>query len=164
MLAGETAAGVHPHARSRRSTRSSAKPRAEPDFGTPTIDREPARRPRAGPVRGGGDHWPTAAMPSAIVAVTRGGDTARRLSSLRPKAPIVAATERQDTARRLTLYWGVVPLDDGNRRQPRRSERPDRARRWSSAGSLRPARRLSSSASAPISRRSDANYLKIQRL
>ena len=46
----------------------------------------------------------------AIVAVTRGGTTARWLSALRPHAPIIAATEREDTARRLTLYWGVVPL------------------------------------------------------
>ena len=46
----------------------------------------------------------------AIVAITRGGTTARRLSALRPRAPIIAATERGDTARRLALYWGVVPL------------------------------------------------------
>ena len=46
----------------------------------------------------------------AIVAVTRGGSTARQLSSLRPRAPIVAATSRADTARRLLLHWGVVPL------------------------------------------------------
>jgi len=46
----------------------------------------------------------------AIVAVTRGGTTARRLSALRPHAPIIAATERGDTGRRLALYWGVVPL------------------------------------------------------
>ena len=46
----------------------------------------------------------------AIVAVTRGGGTARRLSALRPRAPIIAATDRDDTARRLAIYWGVVPL------------------------------------------------------
>src|SRR5207248_2255424 len=46
----------------------------------------------------------------AIVAVTRGGGTARRLSALRPRAPIFATTDRDDTARRLALYWGVVPV------------------------------------------------------
>jgi pyruvate kinase len=46
----------------------------------------------------------------AIVAVTRGGSTARQLSTLRPRAPIVAATNRVDTARRLLLHWGVAPL------------------------------------------------------
>jgi pyruvate kinase len=46
----------------------------------------------------------------AIVAVTRGGGTARRLSALRPHAPILATTDRDETARRLTLYWGVLPV------------------------------------------------------
>jgi pyruvate kinase len=46
----------------------------------------------------------------AIVAVTHGGGTARRLSALRPRAPIIATTDRDQTARRLTIYWGVVPL------------------------------------------------------
>jgi pyruvate kinase len=47
---------------------------------------------------------------SAIVAVTRGGGTARRLSALRPRTPIMATTGRAETARRLALSWGVLPL------------------------------------------------------
>jgi len=47
---------------------------------------------------------------SAIVAVTLGGGTARRLSALRPRAPIFATTDRDETARRLALYWGVMPV------------------------------------------------------
>ena len=47
---------------------------------------------------------------TAIVAVTRGGKTARLLSALRPGAPIFAATDRSEIARRLTLAWGVVPV------------------------------------------------------
>jgi pyruvate kinase len=46
----------------------------------------------------------------AIVAVTRGGSTARRLSALRPRVPIIATTDRDDTARRLSPYWGVLPV------------------------------------------------------
>ncbi|MGH9349490.1 MAG: pyruvate kinase [Vicinamibacterales bacterium] len=46
---------------------------------------------------------------SAIVAVTRGGKTARVLSAMRPRAPILAATDRPDIARRLSLFWGVEP-------------------------------------------------------
>jgi pyruvate kinase len=46
----------------------------------------------------------------AIVAVTRGGHTARRLSALRPHAPIIAACDDEVTARRLSLYWGVTPV------------------------------------------------------
>jgi pyruvate kinase len=47
---------------------------------------------------------------AAIVAVTRGGKTARVLSALRPRAPIYAATGSAAVARQLALIWGVVPL------------------------------------------------------
>ena len=47
---------------------------------------------------------------AAIVAVTRGGKTARVLSALRPRAPIYAATSSADVARQLTLVWGVTSL------------------------------------------------------
>jgi pyruvate kinase len=50
------------------------------------------------------------AKASAIVAVTRGGKTARVLSALRPRAPIYAATDRPEISRRLALSWGVVPV------------------------------------------------------
>ena len=46
----------------------------------------------------------------AIVAVTRGGGTAQRLSALRPRVAILATTDRSETARRLALYWGVTPV------------------------------------------------------
>jgi pyruvate kinase len=47
---------------------------------------------------------------TAIVAITRGGKTARVLSSLRPRVPIVAATDRADVVQRLVLPWGVLPV------------------------------------------------------
>ena len=47
---------------------------------------------------------------SAIVAVTRGGKTARVLAALRPHVPVFAATDREAVARRLTLWWGVMPV------------------------------------------------------
>jgi pyruvate kinase len=47
---------------------------------------------------------------SAIVAVTRGGKTARVLSAMRPRTPIYAATNQPDISRRLALCWGVVPV------------------------------------------------------
>jgi pyruvate kinase len=99
----------------------------------------------------------------AIVAVTRGGGTARRLSTLRPWAPIIATTDRHETARRLTLYWGVVPL------------RTDIGEKLDSAGALigrelvtlglvaAGATVVLVSINADLTR-SDANYLKIQRL
>lgn len=47
---------------------------------------------------------------AAIVAITRGGKTARVLSALRPVVPIHAATDRPAIAQRLTLPWGVAPV------------------------------------------------------
>ena len=99
----------------------------------------------------------------AIVAITRGGTTARRLSALRPRAPIIAATELTNTARRLTLHWGVVPL---------RAEIGDNleeasahvSRQVVERGLVAPgAAAVFVSISADLTR-SDANYLKIQRL
>ena len=46
----------------------------------------------------------------AIIAMTREGKTARRLSALRPDVPILALTDRAEMARRLALYWGVFPI------------------------------------------------------
>ena len=47
---------------------------------------------------------------AAIVAITRGGTTARVLSALRTRVPIFAATDQPEVARRLALSWGVVPV------------------------------------------------------
>jgi pyruvate kinase len=47
---------------------------------------------------------------ATIVAVTRGGKTARLLSALRPNAPIFGATDQPVVSRRLALSWGVVPV------------------------------------------------------
>ena len=99
----------------------------------------------------------------AIVAVTRGGTTARRLSALRPRAPIFATTDRVEMARRLSLYWGVIPVctDIG--------ENVDAA--GALIGQELVARGLVPAGSvvvlvsiSPDLTRSDANYLKVQRL
>jgi pyruvate kinase len=110
MLAGETASGAHP-ARVVRVLDSIIR-EAEADL----IDRAPL--PRA--ASADDDHAQAICEAAvalaersnarAIVAVTRGGGTARRLSALRPRVPIIATTDRDDTARRLSPYWGVLPV------------------------------------------------------
>ena len=99
----------------------------------------------------------------AIVAVTRGGTTARWLSALRPQAPIIAATERRPTGRRLTLYWGVVPMC-----MPIGDNLDEASARIGAGlverGLVSPgATAVFVSICADLSRR-DANYLSIQRL
>ena len=47
---------------------------------------------------------------AVIVAVTREGNTARVLSSLRPDAVVLAVTDSEAVARRLSLYRSVHPI------------------------------------------------------
>jgi len=47
---------------------------------------------------------------SAIIAVTKSGQTARRVSKFRPCEPIVAATPELKTFHQLSLSWGVYPV------------------------------------------------------
>jgi pyruvate kinase len=113
MLAGETAAGAYP-ARAVQ-TLDAIIGEAESLAAAPLM-----MTSSPGPPGSDGDHTQaiceaavTLANRSdarAIVAVTRGGGTARRLSALRPRAPIVAACDDEVTARRLSLYWGVQPV------------------------------------------------------
>jgi len=110
MLSGETASGVHPA----RVVQTLDAIIREAERGL-TV-----RPPLGGPAGDEQDHAQAlceAAVTlaersgaSAIVAVTRGGGTARRLSALRPRMPIIATTDRDDTARRLAPYWGVLPV------------------------------------------------------
>jgi pyruvate kinase len=97
----------------------------------------------------------------AIVAVTRGGHTARMLSALRPDAPILAVTPSVETARGLSLLWGVTPIvidtgADG-------IDVPVIARalvgRHLAAGSA-----VVLVSVSPDLSRSDANFLRLQRL
>jgi len=46
----------------------------------------------------------------AIIAVTKSGTTARRMSKFRPQTPIVAATPTEKTFHQLALSWGVYPV------------------------------------------------------
>jgi len=100
---------------------------------------------------------------AAIVAITRGGGTARRLSALRPRVPIIAACGRDDVARRLSLHWGVLPLctDIGDNVDSAgvRVGRELVARGLVPAG----ASVVLVSINADLAR-ADANYLKVQKL
>ena len=46
----------------------------------------------------------------AIIAVTKSGHTARRLSKFRPAEPIVASTPELKTFHQLSLSWGIHPV------------------------------------------------------
>ena len=99
----------------------------------------------------------------AIVAVTRGGTTARRLSALRPRATIYATTDRGDIARRLAICWGVAPLyielgDSIDSARTRISEELVQRDLVASGATV-----VVVNISDDLTR-ADANYLRIQRL
>jgi pyruvate kinase len=166
MLAGETAAGAFP-ARAVQTLDSIIRDaESSPSQETPMTFR--TRRSRD-------DHDHAQALceaavtlaeranAQAIVAVTRGGGTARRLSSLRPRAPILATTDHADTARRLSLYWGVEPVctDIG--------ENVDSAgtligRQLVARGLVQPGAAVVLVSIHGDLGRNDANFLKIQRM
>ena len=163
MLAGETAAGAHP-ARTvltlaaiiREAEGSPSPEMTRRATDALTNDHAQALCEAAVTLANRGEA-------QAIVAVTRGGTTARRLSALRPRAPIIAATERAQTARRLSLHWGVMPvraeigdhLDDASARV---------GARLVERGLVAPGATAVFVSINPDLTRSDANYLKIQRL
>ena len=117
MLSGETAVGAYPvravqtlaavirDAESTPSAREAAPRRRASDFeGVPMLAGHGRAICQAAVTLA--DHGEA----TAIVAVTRGGKTARVLSAMRPTAPIYAATDQPEIARRLALSWGVVPV------------------------------------------------------
>jgi pyruvate kinase len=108
MLSGETAVGRHPVETVRRMAAiCEATEENLYRFGE-TV------RPAAG-----GDHAALIARLAAeagnragaraVVVQTRTGETARRVSDERPRAPIVALVPDQAVQRQLALYWGVRP-------------------------------------------------------
>jgi pyruvate kinase len=110
MLAGETAVGAHPVRavqtldlviRDAESIAPISTVRVEdtrllPGHGLPICEAAVTLAAHAGA--------------AAIVAVTRGGKTARVLSALRPLVPVYGATDQPHVAQRLTLSWGVIPV------------------------------------------------------
>jgi pyruvate kinase len=94
----------------------------------------------------------------AIVAVTRGGKTARRLSALRPRATIYGATDDEVIARRLALSWGVVPL------VCKLGDIPTVQREIAATHALPSGSVVVFVSVSPDLSRSDANFLNLQRL
>ena len=110
MLAGETAVGEHPV----RAVETLAAVICDAET-LPSTDAVPLAADPIGSRHGralceAAVTLATTGQAEAIVAVTRGGKTARLLSALRPRASILAATPNEKIANRLALWWGVKPL------------------------------------------------------
>jgi pyruvate kinase len=117
MLAGETAVGAHPvktvqtlDAVIRDAETIPLTPDAAPRRRASDFERVPMLAGHGRAICQAAVTLAEHGEARAIVAVTRGGKTARVLSAMRPRAPIYAATGTPDIARRLVLSWGVAPV------------------------------------------------------
>jgi pyruvate kinase len=110
MLAGETAAGAYPVKAVHTLDLVIRDAESMPPVPSPRLERARLLSGHQHAVCEAGVTLAERGDAGAIVAVTRGGTTARVLSALRPTVPIVAATDQVDVSRRLTLCWGVVPV------------------------------------------------------
>jgi pyruvate kinase len=111
MLSGETAAGRYPLEAVRTMARIAE--RAEQALQEQEVpDRRGTRVERTVTDVIGHAVQTMAAdlQPSAIIAATASGHTARMISKHRPATGIVAATPDERVARRLALSWGVYPV------------------------------------------------------
>ena len=162
MLSAETATGAYP-ARTVQTLDAITRDAETVPFGCPAGIDPPMRHDHAQALCEAAVTLASRGDAEAIVAVTRGGGTARRLSALRPRAPIFATSNNDQTARRLSIYWGVVPVCT------------DIGENVDAAGTLIGAELVSRGLVAPGAAvvlvsinpdltRADANYLKIQRL
>jgi pyruvate kinase len=110
MLAGETAIGAHPVRAVEALDRIIRDAELLQPEGYPHVHNTSPLPPHGRAICEAALMLAQRAHAKAIVAVTRGGKTARALSALRPAMPIVAATDDERVARRLTLCWGVLPV------------------------------------------------------
>jgi pyruvate kinase len=164
MLSAETASGAHP-ARAVETLDAIIR-EAERDF--------PAAGARAAGASTDEADYPQAtceaavtlaerACADAIVAVTRGGSTARMLSALRPRVPVIATTDSEETSRRLAPFWGVHPVCTAIPEQSSAGLTPV-ARDLIDRGLIEPGSMLVFvSINADITR-TDTNYVKLQQL
>lgn len=107
MLAGETAIGAHPERAVRTLHAVICEAERMPRRPVSTGQLASIGAPHAHALCEAAVTLADSARAAAVVAVTRGGTTARLLAAERPDARILAATDRTETARTLALYWGV---------------------------------------------------------
>lgn len=110
MLAGETAVGAYPVRAVEMLDRVIRDAETVPPVGTVALEATLLLSGHGRAICQAALTLADRAEAAAIVAVTRGGRTARVLSALRPRVPVFAATDRPEIANRLVLSWGVVPV------------------------------------------------------
>ena len=112
MLSGETAAGKYPVESVRTMARIAHAAEGSIDY------REALKKRIALAEEEGVTYAVSSATVStaldldatAILTATASGFTARKVSQLRPKAPVIACTMNKSAIYRMALVWGVIPV------------------------------------------------------
>jgi pyruvate kinase len=108
MLSGETSVGAHPVAAVQTMARIITSTEAHGLERIPPLGS--ARQTRGGAITMGAVEIADQLRAHSICTFTQTGDSARRLSRLRPIRPLYAFTPTEDVRNQLTLAWGVHSL------------------------------------------------------
>ena len=100
---------------------------------------------------------------AAILAVTRGGITARNMSAFRPSIPILAITPEEKTYHQLALSHGVIPLR-ADYQQDTDGLFNHAVQVALEAGYVKPGDRVVITAGLPIGKSGSTNVIKVQQV
>ncbi|MEG0570701.1 MAG: pyruvate kinase [Oscillospiraceae bacterium] len=111
MLSGETAAGLYPVAALKTMARIAQRAEQDIDYTKRFRNRDYSEPPN---VTNAISHATvTTALDlgaTAIVTVTKTGQTAKMISKFRPLCPIIGCTTDEMVCRQMNLSWGVIPI------------------------------------------------------
>ncbi|MFI7495345.1 pyruvate kinase [Kocuria sp. M4R2S49] len=110
MLSGETSVGAYPMDAVQTMARIITSTEAHGLERIPSLGSTP--QTRGGAITLGAVEVANHLQAHSICTFTQTGDSARRLSRLRPIRPVYAFTPAQDVRNQLTLAWGVHPMLD----------------------------------------------------
>lgn len=110
MLSGETAAGQHPVEAVQTMVRIAQTTESNIDYKTEFMNRHGEKSTIADAIAHATVTTAHDLDASAIITVTKGGETARLISKYRPLFPIISCTTDKMIQRQMNLSWGVYPL------------------------------------------------------
>lgn len=110
MLSGETAAGQHPIEAVETMARIAVTTENNIDYKEQFLARMNEKATIADAIAHATVTTSHDLDASAIITVTKGGETARLISKYRPLFPIVSCTTEAMVQRQMNLSWGVYPL------------------------------------------------------
>jgi pyruvate kinase len=163
MLAGETAVGEHPVRAVQTLDAIIRDAETIPPVGTIQLDQTHLLTGHGRAICEAAVTMAERGDANAIVAVTRGGKTARLLSALRPRVPIYGVTDQALIAGRLSLAWGVEPMI-ADLTGEMVATAAQIGKNLRDRGAIPPAGVVVLVSINPDLTRRDANFLKLQRL